>query len=228
MAHMTLLWGRRKYRLFHRIRLFAAGIRTSRTAAEEVSPRGPSRRVACNRVPTRYAALVLAAIATACRQGEAPSPAGPATKAAMDEEQANPKGSPEGGPKPAALPLQRAEAQGQLGPGRGHLLVGLGAPPRAKLTLDAPASAQGRGGMGVSFPEPVRGILGELELPLRIPVVVEDGATGPAEVEISYYWCGEGATATCRRERARLSVHLDLTGDSPGGEAHFAYRAQGD
>lgn len=119
-------------------------------------------------------------------------------------------------------------AEGQLGPGGGVLLIDLAAPDGAKLTLDAPLSVGGSGGIGLAFPERLGGALSAHPLPLRLPIEVEDGATGPALVELSYYWCTEGNEAACRREQTRLSVELDLTGSSEGGEAHLSYRAQGD
>ena len=65
-------------------------------------------------------------------------------------------------------------------------------------------------------------------MPLRLPIDVADGATGPALVEVSYYWCTDGNTAACRREQAHLNVDLDLSGASEGGEAHLTYQATGD
>lgn len=171
-------------------------------------------------------ALAMVSTAVGCKGGEGAPPPVPSSSVPSSSEKT--ADGPRVAQKKVELPLQHTVAQGQLGPGRGHLLVDLQAPPQAKLTLDAPASAQGRAGMGLSFPQPIQGTLGELELPLRIPVLVEDGASGPAELEVSYYWCGEDAKATCRRESVRLSIGLDLTGDSPGGEAHLAYRAQGE
>jgi hypothetical protein len=123
---------------------------------------------------------------------------------------------------------QHLRAEGQLGPGGGVLLIDLAPPPGAKLTLDAPVSARGSGGIGLDFPQPLSGSLGSHDLPLRLPIEVQDGATGPALVEISYFWCTEGNEAACRREQARLSVELDLTGSGASGEAHVKYRALGD
>lgn len=113
-----------------------------------------------------------------------------------------------------------------MGPGAGVILIDLAAPEGAKLTLDAPMSARGSGGIGLGFPRRLTGPLGQQGMPLRLPVQVEDGATGPAQVELSYYWCTEGNEAACRRELALLTIDLDLTGSGDGGEAHLSHRAQ--
>lgn len=115
------------------------------------------------------------------------------------------------------------KANGQLGPGEGVILIGLKPPPKAKLTLDAPVSVKGKKGLGLSFPRSLGGPLSKHELPLRLPVEVQDGAVGPASIELSYFWCTEGDEAACRRETALVSLDLDLTGDAAGGEAHFLY-----
>jgi hypothetical protein len=137
------------------------------------------------------------------------------------------------GASPAAksrddAPRVHVRAEGQLGPGRGVLLIDLAAPEGAKLTLDAPLAVSASGGIGLEFPKKLGGALSEHHLPLSLPIEVEDGATGPALVELSYYWCTEGNEAACRREQTRLSVELDLTGSGAGGEAHLSYRALGD
>lgn len=129
-------------------------------------------------------------------------------------------------PMAAAIPTALAKAHGQLGPGGGVLLIGIIPPEGAELTPDAPISVQGSGGIGLSFPERLRGNLSKHKLPLSLPVEVEDGATGPVDVKLSYYWCTEGKNAACRREQVQLSVELDLTGQSAGGEAHFEYKPQ--
>jgi hypothetical protein len=117
-------------------------------------------------------------------------------------------------------------AEGQLGPGAGVLLIDLAPPAGAKLTLDAPVSARGSGGIGLGFPHRLSGPLGQQGLPLRLPIEVADGATGPARVELSYYWCTDGSEAACRRELALLSIDLDLSGSGAGGEAHLSHKAQ--
>jgi hypothetical protein len=135
--------------------------------------------------------------------------------------------SPVGAGPAADEPVQtHARAQGQLGPGTGTLLIDLEAPPGAKLTLDAPMSARGSGGIGLAFPLRLSGPLGQQSLPLRLPIEVDDGATGPAQVELSYYWCTDGNEAACRRELALVSIDLDLSGSSAGGEAHLSHRAR--
>jgi hypothetical protein len=119
-------------------------------------------------------------------------------------------------------------AEGQLGPGRGVLLIDLAPPAGAKLTLDAPLTARGSGGIGLGFPSRLSGPLSGQTLPLRLPIEVADGATGPAQVELSYFWCTDGNEAACRREQARLNIDLDLSGSGAGGEAHLSYQARGD
>jgi hypothetical protein len=119
-------------------------------------------------------------------------------------------------------------AEGQLGPGRGVLLIDLAPPAGAKLTLDAPLSARGSGGIGLGFPSRLSGPLSAQTLPLRLPIEVADGATGPAQVELSYFWCTDGNEAACRREQARLNIDLDLSGSGAGGEAHLSYQPRGD
>lgn len=128
------------------------------------------------------------------------------------------------GSEPA--PVQRVRAVGQLGPGRGTLVISLLPPKAGKLTEGAPLSVEARGAHLI-FPDRVRGKLQSERLPLRIPVDVTDGATGPAEVDLSYYWCGSSEGAACHPERAKLVVELDVTGDAPGGEAHVTHVAAG-
>jgi hypothetical protein len=139
--------------------------------------------------------------------------------------------------EPSALPaLPKAgsearqlqlRAEGQLGPGGGVLLIDVSPPEGAKLTLDAPLSLTGGGGIGLGFPLRLSGPLGEHGLPLRLPIDVADGATGPAQVDLSYFWCTDGDDASCRREQARLQIELDLSGSGAGGEAHLSYRPLG-
>lgn len=121
---------------------------------------------------------------------------------------------------------QRVKATGQLGPGRGTLLISLQAAAGAKLTDGAPLRVSARG-EHLEFPETVKRKLRTAELPVRLPVVVTDGATGPAEVDLSYYTCQVDDQASCKPVKARVVVDLDLTGDAPGGEAHFTYKSPG-
>jgi hypothetical protein len=106
------------------------------------------------------------------------------------------------------------------------LLIDIAAPAGAKLTLDAPVSAHASGGIGLGFPEGLSGPLGKQAMPLRLPIDVADGATGPAQLDLSYFWCMDGAEAACRREVALLSVDLDLSGSGAGGEAHLSHSAR--
>jgi hypothetical protein len=128
--------------------------------------------------------------------------------------------------QPAAPTLEHAQpapvavrAQGQLGIGLGHLYIDIEPPKGATLTPDAPISVRASGGIGLTFPNELKGPLSSHEQPLKLPIEVADGATGPARLEVAYFWCTEGDSATCRREQALLSVDLDLSGSSPGGEA---------
>jgi hypothetical protein len=106
------------------------------------------------------------------------------------------------------------------------LLIDLSPPQGAKLTFDAPVSARGSGGIGLAFPRRLNGPLGQQGMPLRLPIEVADGATGPAQLELSYYWCTDGNEAACRRELALVSIDLDLSGSGAGGEAHLNHEAR--
>jgi hypothetical protein len=125
-------------------------------------------------------------------------------------------------------PRFQIRAEGQLGPGKNTLFIDIAAPDGAKLTPDSPLTVRGSGGIGLSFPRRLSGPLSDHPMPLRLPIDVADGATGPAQVEVTYYWCTDGNEAACRREQARLDVELDLSGAGAGGEAHLSYRAKGD
>ena len=159
-----------------------------------------------------------------CRSQAATPPAERSAKMAAAAPQAPAAAAPQGGAADEPI-ASHVRAQGQLGPGSGVILIDLAAPEGAKLTLDAPMSARGSGGIGLGFPQRLTGPLGKQGMPLRLPVEVEDGATGPAQVELSYYWCTEGNEAACRRELALLTIDLDLTGSGDGGEAHLSHRA---
>jgi hypothetical protein len=126
------------------------------------------------------------------------------------------------------VPRVHVRAEGQLGPGNNTLFIDIAPPDGAKLTLDSPLSVRGSGGIGLGFPSRLSGALGKHPMPLRLPINVADGATGPARVEVTYYWCTDGNEAACRREQASLNVELDLSGANEGGEAHLSYRARGD
>jgi hypothetical protein len=171
--------------------------------------------------------LVLAlGVAAGCQGAPAPRPAAteptsaPALARAATE------------PKPTApvseLPAVQVRAEGQLGPGSNTLFIDLAPPEGAKLTLDSPLSVRGSGGIGLRFPRGLSGPFSAHTMPLRLPIEVSDGATGPARVEVTYYWCTDGNEAACRREQAFLNIELDLTGANAGGEAHVSYQARGD
>jgi hypothetical protein len=186
--------------------------------------------VTYQRVPAPLRALRLAlavSVATGCQGSPAPHPAA-----------SEPAGAP-----PVVVPKSQAEvnrpaqakdepavyvrAAGQLGPGPSTLFIDIEPPDGAKLTLDSPLSVRGSGGIGLTFPRRLSGPLGKHSMPLRLPINVSDGATGPARVELTYYWCTDGNEAACRREQAFLDVELDLSGANAGGEAHLSYKARG-
>jgi hypothetical protein len=121
--------------------------------------------------------------------------------------------------------VRRVTARGQLGPGPGTIVIAVEPPAGAKLTEDAPLVVEARG-EHLSFPKRIREPLAPAKLPVRLPVDVTDGATGPANIKLGFYWCTEGHEAACRPERVELEVKLDLTGDAAGGEAFFTYRAE--
>lgn len=127
---------------------------------------------------------------------------------------------------PAPSPPRHVRAIGQLGPGRGTLVLSLEPPKHGKLTAGGPLSVEGRG-EHLGFPLRINGKLDPAKLPLRIPIDVADGATGPAHLKLSYYWCETGEGSSCRPERADLVVDLDTSGDAEGGEAHLSYLAAG-
>lgn len=117
---------------------------------------------------------------------------------------------------------QVVTAHGQLGPGQGTLLVMLEPPKGAKLSEGAPYKLTGQA-QGIQF-ETVRGKLDPNEPTLRLPVVVGEGADEAAQIDLKFSWC---APNRCVREKAQVSVKLDLSGDAEGGEAFFTYRAEG-
>lgn len=125
-----------------------------------------------------------------------------------------------------AAKQHRVRAIGQLGPGRGTLVVSLRPPAGGKLTAGAPLVVEAKG-ENLRFPKRSSTRLDPEALPLRIPIDVEDGARGPAYVELSYYWCSDGDEKACRPEKTELVVDLDTTGDAPGGEAHLSHTATG-
>lgn len=178
---------------------------------------------------------MLALLCSACQRGPAPRPT--ATDSATAQAAApHAAARQHAAPDPAALqpggPLAdepsplRVRAEGQLGPGANMLFIDIAPPEGAKLTLDSPLSVRGSGGIGIVFPRRLSGALSTHPMPLRLPIDVSDGATGPARVEVTYYWCTDGDEAACRREQAHLDVELDLSGANEGGEAHLSYRAR--
>src|SRR5690606_28640236 len=117
----------------------------------------------------------------------------------------------------------RVKARGQLGPGKGTLLIALEPPAGGKLSPGSPVSVRARG-EHLAFPERIRAPLDPEALPLELPIDVTDGALGPANVDLSFYWCDEAEQGSCHPERVTLIVDLDLSGDAAGGEAFVAYR----
>ena len=124
-------------------------------------------------------------------------------------------------PVGGAAQLSTVKAHGQLGPGEGTLMVMLKPPAGAKLSAGAPYKLSGRGN-GIAF-KTVKGKLDPNEPTLKLPVVVSEHAEDAAEVDLKFSWCSHDR---CVREKAKVSVTLDLTGDAPGGEAFFTYRAE--
>lgn len=122
----------------------------------------------------------------------------------------------------AKPPVDFVKADGQLGPGKGTIVITLQPPPEAELTKDGPLVVKASGD-GLHFPERIKTHLDPDKLPIRLPVVVDDGATGPAHIDLTYYWCSHGKHASCNPEHAHLLVALDLNGDGPGGEAYFTH-----
>lgn len=176
-------------------------------------------------------AMLSGVLSAACSREAAPERAA-GTQAARSAPDAAPEkpdaaAATEGAAPQPFHPTSRARlhAQGQLGPGPGTLVVHLEAPSGAELSEGAPLRLKARGAE-LSFPESVSTTLAVSDLPLRLPVVVSDGAWGPAELELTYYYCSKGESASCRPERAALTVDLDLDGTAPGGEAFLSYRPE--
>jgi hypothetical protein len=173
-----------------------------------------------------YWSMLALFIGAGCQGAPVPRPAA--------AEPASTPASPARAPRaePAAAkneePAVHVRAEGQFGPGNNTLFIDIAPPDGAKLTLDSPLSVRGSGGIGLSFPRRLSGPLSAHPMPLRLPIDVSDGATGPVHVEVTYYWCTDGNEAACQREQAQLNVELDLTGATAGGEAHVSYRARGD
>jgi hypothetical protein len=116
--------------------------------------------------------------------------------------------------------------RGRLGLGPGTLIIQLLPPAGGTLTEGAPLRLEGRADH-ISFPPPLETRLQTKKLPLKIEIDVHPGATGPALIDLSYYWCSEGDSSACRAEHAKLAVKLDVTGASPGGRVHVEHRAAG-
>ncbi|MEZ4373586.1 MAG: hypothetical protein R3B07_22380 [Polyangiaceae bacterium] len=119
---------------------------------------------------------------------------------------------------------QPVKAQGQLGPGKGTVFIGLEPPSGAKLTAGSPVVIEASG-EGLKFPSKLKTQM-EPGSPVALPVEVDESSPGKAQIKLSYYWCHSGDSGQCVREHAELAVSLDLTGDAPGGEAFFSYRAR--
>lgn len=124
-----------------------------------------------------------------------------------------------------AQPSQPVKAEGQLGPGKGTLYIGLEPPAGAKLTAGSPVVIEAEGA-GLKFPEKLKARM-EPGSPVAVPVEVDESSPGKAKIKLSYYWCHASDSGQCVREHADLAVLLDLSGDSAGGEAFFSYRARG-
>lgn len=124
------------------------------------------------------------------------------------------------GPDP--LPMS-VKATGQLGPGRGTLIVDIKAPEGAELTEGAPFRVRAQGA-DLKFPHQIDTELDLAKLPARLPLDVTDGAQGPVELDLTYYYCTKGDHGSCRPERVKLSVEIDMNGGAEGGEAHLVHR----
>ena len=118
---------------------------------------------------------------------------------------------------------QNVKASGQLGPGRGTLIVDIKAPDGAELTEGAPFRVRAAG-VDIAFPNQIDTKLRFKDLPARLPVDVADGAQGPIQLDLSYYYCDKGDKGSCQPERAKLSVEIDMNGGAPGGEAHLVHK----
>lgn len=115
------------------------------------------------------------------------------------------------------------KASGQLGPGRGTLIVEIQPPDGAELTEGAPFRLEGRGA-DLTFPKQIDTKLHSKDLPVRLPLDVSDGAQGPIHLDLTYYYCMKGNAGSCRPERAKLSVDIDMSGSTAGGEAHVVHK----
>ncbi len=115
------------------------------------------------------------------------------------------------------------KASGQLGPGRGTLIVDIKAPEGAELTEGAPFRVSAKGA-DLTFPKEIDTKLDLADLPVRLPLDVADGAQGPVELDLTYYYCSKGDDGSCRPERAKLSVEIDMSGGGEGGEAHLIHQ----
>ncbi len=115
------------------------------------------------------------------------------------------------------------KAEGQLGPGRGTLVLEIQPPEGAKLTEGAPLRLSGKG-KDVTFPEKLDAPLDLSRLPLRFPLDVADGAQGPVELDLTYHYCTKGDRGSCRPLRQKLTVDIDMSGSAAGGEAHLIHR----
>jgi hypothetical protein len=102
------------------------------------------------------------------------------------------------------------------------LIVDIKAPHGAELTEGAPFRLSAHG-PDLTFPHTIDTKLDLAQLPARLPLDVADGAQGPVELDLTYYYCTKGENGACRPERAKLSVEIDLTGGSAGGEAHLVH-----
>lgn len=166
--------------------------------------------------------LILAALGIAAGSYLLLRPASGSSAEATHETRAEPVADDPGGHT-----KRRVEAVGQLGPGDGTVLIELKAPKGGKLTEGAPVSVRGSGNdIRVSA---VKHALKTAKLPLRVPVHVADGATGPVELQLSFYWCREhekAGSGACSPEKGSVVVDLDLTGDAAGGEAFFRYEVR--
>ena len=171
----------------------------------------------------RLASLLCLSLGTfshGCDRAGTSDGAGPGAEQVVVEEGAHRLAmAPDKLPEPVAM---SAKATGQLGPGRGTLIVDIRAPQGAKLTEGAPFRVSATGA-DLTFPVAIDTRLDLKDLPARLPLDVADGAQGPLELDLTYYYCTTGADGSCRPERAKLAVEVDLNGGAPGGELHVIH-----
>ena len=131
---------------------------------------------------------------------------------------------------PSAWPVEDAArtpiaAAGRFGVGSNTLSITPVAPAGAKIADGSPLVVEIRGAAGIEAPARTRIEMAAGAVPLRIPVQVSAGSSGPIQVDLSFYWCTSGDSTACVPERARLDVTVDLSGPAPG-DASVVHQAR--